>query len=769
MMRFEARCRRGEDDGDDFRDFVGEVLSIGGEYGSPARRDSGSSDGCIDLFAGISGVVVECKHIRADRSTSRKRVAQEWKEIRDKLDRALLSVDGIAAPSRAPYRPWADAERPIRQYVFATSADLANLDHRKELTDLIQSFFRNDIGLRAGYEHLRDVHVDVLDWSDFETRLRRREFKALVFRWLEQWPPGFAQLDAEPTAGFRAFLGERLPYLARDTWAPPPGLVHAWTENSLVQALVRESSEVNSVVVLTGPGGIGKTRLGLELARQIHREHGWWAIRCDGRNASSEGLRKLLAQSPEAQRIILFADYLETWPGFEAFVNDIANLNETSGHVIRLIGTCRASYRERLPPSIRKIAVGAPTRLEDTYYRAVCEHILHEVDSADGAELAQKCRHNAALAAFLLLLYRDASGNFKREISSLRESADFTEWVLRRLRNAGLSLGPVATILAACPLQVDAFDGLAAAAGGDSAQLADVLVADHWIERQEPVAGSATPPVWAAFHDVFADSVLACYLYNAPDLRDGIDRLMERGMAHGAFGQVLTSLERLKDSPAIAGADWISRFQEAERRKPGTLAAHAREVVTNALLSPADRLALIVAHPQLREAIAQDRDCDVGLALSALALAIVDLDEPVAMTLDAVLLPLLDRAVRRPAAPSNLVLRLAFLARPERYRNDVLTSCANYPLSLQTHFLLKVWLEDVLVRFAAKDALALGHLDEMRNAVDAWLRSSAQRSQASFVLSAWLDVAAAVKGDRAIAMVSWYSPMLRPGWRLRDT
>ncbi len=77
-----------------------------------------------------------------------------------------------------------------------------------------------------------------------------------------------------------------------------------------------------------------------------------------------------------------------------------------------------------------------------------------------------------------------------------------------------------------------------------------------------------------------------------------------------------------------------------------------------------------------------------------------------------------------------------------------------HPNNLQTHFLLKVWLDDILDRLAANDTSALGHLDEIQDAVDAWLRSSTQRSQASFVLTAWLNVAAAVKGDRAGAMVS---------------
>jgi hypothetical protein len=752
MVRFEARHRRGKDDGADFGDFVCEVLSIGREFGSPVRRDSGSSDGSIDLFSELEGVVIECKHINSAGSAGRKRIAQEWNEVRDKLDRALLSVAGVAAPTRTPYRPWADAERPIRRYVFAVSTHLTNLDHRRELLGLIQSFLRDQIGRRGGYEHLRNVSVDILDWSDFETRLSRREFKALVFRWLEQWPAGFSDLDMQSATGFRSFQGDRLPYLARDSWTPPTTLKHSWTEQSLIDDLVLASQGINPVVVLTGPGGVGKTRLGLELARRIHRDHRWWAVRCDGRNANSEGLRKLLMHSPESQSIVLFADYLEIWPAFEAFVNDIVNLNETSGHIIRVIGTCRASYRERLPTSVRQVAVGAATSLENAYSHAVCEHILHGIGSAETTELAERCRYNPALAAFLLLLHHDAPDSFAEEVSSLRKCVDFTDWVLRRLRSAGLKLEPVATILAACPLRVDTFDSLASGVASEAGLLADVLVADHWIERQEPPPNTEIPPIWATFHDVFADSILANYLRSAPDLNDSIDRLLERGASHGAFDQILTSLERLRDSLTVSEVIWLSRLKEVERRKPGILASYANALLSNALLSPVDRLTLIDTYPSLQVAIAQNRDCDVGVALNAVGLARVRLDESIGRAFESIFLPLLDIAARSPRG--NLCLRLAFTACPDRYRSDALASCSLYPRSLPTHFVLRVWLDDVAAKLAANEISAVSHLETIDGAVTEWLRANSNRWQASFVLAPWLQAAAGIKGDRAIKMIA---------------
>ena len=297
MTRFDNRRLKRKDDGDDFRDFVGELLGASPGFGKPTARDSGSVDGGIDLYCDREALVVECKFIGANVKDASARVDQEWNGVAQKLGEALVTREGLAIPTRAPYMPWADADRPIKRYIFTISACLANEQRRRELRAKIQHFFCETIATRPGYGHLQNIAIDVIDWTEIDTRLA--DHPALVFKWLKQWPSGFTDLDDHNPAGFRAFLySERVPYLGRDSWQAQTGLHYAWTEETLVQELARAQTS-EPIVVLIGPGGVGKTRLGLELARRMRRLD-WWTVRCEGLRANPAGLRDLLTQSARA-------------------------------------------------------------------------------------------------------------------------------------------------------------------------------------------------------------------------------------------------------------------------------------------------------------------------------------------------------------------------------------------------------------------------------------------------------------------------------------
>jgi hypothetical protein len=750
MMRFDER-RLKHKDGDDFRDFVSEFLRASSGFGRPVPRDSGSVDGCIDLYCDQQGLVVECKFVGADVKDETGRVEQEWKNVRDKLDENLRSLDGAAAPSRAPYRPWADVTRPIKRYVFATSARLANEAKQRELATQIQNFFRANLGKRSGYQHLQLITVEVIDWTNITAQLV--DHPALVFKWLKQWPEGFAELDDQSPTGFRAFFhSEKLSYLARDSWQPPHDLRHPWTETSLVEEITQPETR-DPIVVLIGRGGVGKTRLGLECARRM-RALGWRTIRCNGLLAETTGLRKLLEESPAPTRILLFVDYLETWPTFEGFASDVIELNQSSGHAIRIIATCRASYRDRLATFMKVLNIGGEARIEAAYSEAVTRHILSKIGAVDIDALVEKCRSNFALAAFLAFLRHERPDAFAVELSELAQEPDFEAWIIRRLQNAGLKeINAVAAILAACDFRVTAFDDLAEAHSGSAIDLRRILIADKWIERRDPAESSESGPVWAAFHDIFADVVLARALDRASDRNDAIDRLLELAVANSVFRQTFTALGRLKQIETLATVDWRARLLELERRKPHTLAEYARLLLANALLTPEARLALIDSNGALEKAIASDPSCDLGLALTAAALSPTLADASPRIEFHRTIIPLLDIAIAR-SRQKNIILRLGFRARPERYREVVLSWIIAHPDSFQTHFLLKGWLDEAVAELKVGAPGATAHIEAVGVSVTAWLEAHATSTHATFVLAAWLNAAAAIKGEIAAEIVA---------------
>ena len=764
MIRFDER-RLKENDGDDFRDFVAELLRALPGYGRPVPRDSGSVDGCIDLYCDREGLVVECKFVGADVKDESGRVEQEWKSVRDKLDENLTSSDGHAAPGRAPYAPWADAERPIKRYIFATSARLANEAKQREIATRIASFFRDDLGKRPGYERLRPITVEVIDWTSITAHLV--DHPPLVFKWLEQWPEGFAELDDRSPVGFRAFFhSDKLPYLARDSWQPPTGLRHPWTETSLIEEIIQPDAR-DPIIVLIGHGGVGKTRLGLECARRM-RELGWWTIRCNGLLAKTAGLRQLLENSPTSKRVLLFVDYLETWPTFEGFANDILELNQSSGHQVRIVATCRASYRERLATFMKIRSIGGEARIEVAYSEAVTRHILSKVGKTDIDALAEKCRNNFALAAFLAFLSHEKPHDFAVELSELRQEPNFESWIVRRLQNAGLKeINAAAAILAACDFTVTAFDKLAEAYGGSANDLRRILIADKWIERREPAESREGGPVWAAFHDILADVVLARAIDVAPDRDDAIDRLLELAVANGVFRQTFTALGRLKHTEVLAAVDWRARLLELERRKSGTLADYARLLLANALLTPEVRLALIASNGALEKAIASDSSCDLGLALTAAALSSSHADDSAQGEFDRTIVPLLDIAIAR-SRQTNIILRLSFRVRPERYREAVRSWIITHPDSFQTHFLLKGWLDQAVASLRAGALVSEAHVDAVGPAVSDWLATFPVSPHATFVLASWLNAAAAIKGERAVDMVNRVASHATAWWEYDD-
>ena len=108
MVRFDARRLQQGKDGDDFRDFVGELLRASPGFGVPIPRDSGSVDGGIDLYCEKEGLVVECKSVSSDVKDESARVDQgdSRMALRDAVaDHLLVVADHVVQGDVIANRP----------------------------------------------------------------------------------------------------------------------------------------------------------------------------------------------------------------------------------------------------------------------------------------------------------------------------------------------------------------------------------------------------------------------------------------------------------------------------------------------------------------------------------------------------------------------------------------------------------------------------------------------------------------------------------------
>jgi len=318
----------GPEPGEAFQVFAAEVLR--GRYPQLHAYRARGRDGGIDLDTPTQ-VVIECKHcdVREARSA--------WNEVADRLDRHLSDPAG---PGQSQYGPWyATGDDAITRYVFATNADLANKNQRSELSATIGTFFK-EIAKRPHLAHLERLHVEVLDWNDFEPELKARP--ELVFRWFPSTRPSGLTLldDAQPGRMFRAFLSEAtLPYYSRTAHLATSGGIASATppEDDLLAKLDRSTG-----LIITGKGGVGKTRLTLELGRRA-KENGWLVLHASA-TFREEALDELLARLVQPTNVLLLIDYVEMIAAFADRVEHIETLNATQPHRIRYIANCRTSY-----------------------------------------------------------------------------------------------------------------------------------------------------------------------------------------------------------------------------------------------------------------------------------------------------------------------------------------------------------------------------------------------------------------------------------------
>lgn len=574
--------------------------------------------------------------------------------------------------------------------------------------------------------------VRVLPWDWFHAELE--EHPSLSFRWFRGLPPGVElfgdQSGAEAT--FRDFLNSgQLRYFSRDEYARH-GIGRV--DRGEAELVAQLAGKDGAALLITGPGGVGKTRLSWELAEELSRPDPGFDVYRLGRSAGFESVTQLAAYYPEPASILLLVDYAEAAPRLAEIADAIEHVASNSGHRLRLVATCRASAVNQVKDavsvlpleekSLRSVRTG-----EEEYAQWVTRSILSLEPMPEPAAIERVCRGVPALAAFAVFLFRQHRRQFDAQFGALHGLDDFENWASHRIAaltarfggdaSIGRTLARVALDL---PLPAEAFEAIEAESPLNRSLLR-ALIDDCWIEREDDC--------YIAAHDVLADALATRWLFEADHAATdrAIDLLQDAAREKRLAG-VLVALERLALHPKLIEIDGAAVADQLLARHPEQALQCCGILLGGSLLSFEEKLALLHRSEALRETL-KEPIYDVGLSFLAAEAARRKLSVTQMPAL-ATLIELLDRASQH-AHMSNMVLRRAYALDPQTFRLRALANVQAFPRAEPTHFLLAQMLR------SGESPESLG------DAVRLWLESNGKVLRASFVYRAWLDAKGSIE------------------------
>jgi hypothetical protein len=735
IPRFDQRLKSAsasENPGDAFQVFIHELLTE--DYPGLHFFKGGGRDGGIDLVQSLNGrrVVVECKYVGADGLPETRR---RWLEVAGHLQKHLSDATG-PTHGQAQYAPWYGTDLPIREYVFCVSSELGNLRQADELRQEITDFFAGLSVSRGHLAHLSGLSVKVLDWNDIKTLLLKRPH--LLFRWFKLTRHyGLVTLDEVPDyTTFRSYLfGDRLPYYSRRqhlTAAPAPPGAGILDEHGLLGLV--EGGPLTGLV-LTGGGGVGKTRLTLELG-WLAQDAGWVVLRVL-RRLKEDALTHLARWITPETKVLLLIDYVETQSDFAELVDVLNDLNDSVGLRLRYAANCRASYYSTIATTERHREVNLSPVAEvsaaagwfESYQQQTVRHILEH----SGIEVTERhlevCRDVPVLAVFMS--YLRGSGR-QTDLESLLEEQDFSRWIVKRLQ---LSFGD-ATVSNTLAQLVALFPLPAAASQHAELKEHEVLFGrlaiDRWIERL-PADETRETDTWVTAHDVLADQILLSYFKSNPYTVENFVRgLLSLARRIGCLRSALITLQRLVDKPALGALDWPKILDGAIAEDPPAWRGVRDILVRTSLLKPLQTIDLLGRHEEVWRGAEEEAGFQLAVGWHArwvLRQEGLELDEAQRTALQS----WLGRTAGH-ATVSNYALTSGVKFCPDLVRDAALSWIRSRPRHFQTHYLMVAWLEQELPT------------EDIAPAVEQWSAKFAVRLNLSFIARAWLNA----KGDKEL-------------------
>jgi len=573
--------RLAEDDGALDKLFVRLVYDLyAADYPSLTYHTGGGKDGAIDLWAdtGRRRAVFECKQIgHGIKQQCWEAARDRWRSVRKHLEDNLPRG---AENCHGPYRVWFSNVPTIASYFFVVSCPISPVSHKDELRAEIAATFESLSRVSSDLAHLKSVAVSVVDWNDLRGRLNARP--SYLFKWFRDFSiPGLKHVTTDQQVrGFRKYqLESILPYYSIRSHLDSFPQDGVQDEEAIWKALASHSAGL----VISGTGGVGKSRLMLELGKLAELD-GWLVFEALP-NVTAESVESA-ARRHEASGVLFLFDYLESLPEFRKISLNLVQF-AGDGLRVRFIASARESFvvsNEMFEESVR-VFKHSPTDAKDstwwrTYRMATCSHIASHLGVRASEELPVDV---PAVTVLELELKRGESGT--------EEGSAVKRWASRRLdvlRKEGVSRKDLALVAAQCPFNAGVDEHLQNGARKAFA----VLRNDGWLELREDVGLGQR--YWMV-HDYLADQILLDWLSvesprgssRMPELRE----LLKLAYVLGTLGALIGTLQRILNEPSGFGSDTFSNLIESEIASNGDVwKLHRRDVLYTQLLSPIEKI-----------------------------------------------------------------------------------------------------------------------------------------------------------------------------------
>lgn len=402
---------------------------------------------------------------------------------------------------------------------------------------------------------------------------------------------GFSDVRAGGASpvSFHSFLEDAvLPYFSRDMYVEETGATDMGLSEQLFLDQVDEPESDNALII-SGPGGFGKTRLAHHICRTSSAN---LSLRVSDDNPNFNKFYELLEASEETiDRIILFIDYAENTQSSErlsSFRNSIKrhlNISSTLILCCRKTGISRVSYifSHAVPNHVSLDAQASGNVIG--YGDWLVEKILEHFGILKCNSVVEICKGIPILAAFAAYLSVRRPSAFDRQfVFPVVDENAFRQWIGKRLSEfekfGTLGKRRAAEISLALPFfGSEDQERVVTDENGVGDAILEIMEDDGWIE---PIDGVRRHMA----HDTLADGIIAEQVFGGPTPRPTkrLGELLSAAAKREFFGRALRVFERLSSQDNLEQIDVLVLLRKLAEAHPFVVQECALDLLRSSLV-----------------------------------------------------------------------------------------------------------------------------------------------------------------------------------------